>query len=269
MPDGGTFPDGSTLRGSLDLARYEWPARHYTAYFREPYPVAERLWLGSIVTGQKNASGLFYRRNRYFDPQANQFTQEDPIGIAGGLNTYGFAGGDPVSYSDPYGLCPPCGPESRAEVFVQAAEDWFADLGNRLIEGAQELGELTGLNDFVRAAYGWDPQDPAGLEVSTGGRLLAAGALILRTSVPEASVMRNLGRTLRRAQGADITVTRVGRFYRASWEIAGDMPGQSHTRWTKDISPDGRTIRIYHDSYDRAGRFQHRQYKFPDDHIAY
>lgn len=32
-------------------------------------------------------------------------TQTDPIGIAGGLNTYGFAAGDPVSYADPYGLC--------------------------------------------------------------------------------------------------------------------------------------------------------------------
>lgn len=35
-----------------------------------------------------------------------QFTQPDPIGIVGGLNSYGFAAGDPVSYSDPYGLCP-------------------------------------------------------------------------------------------------------------------------------------------------------------------
>src|SRR2546430_10881468 len=31
-------------------------------------------------------------------------TQEDPIGLAGGLNLYGFAGGDPVNYSDPFGL---------------------------------------------------------------------------------------------------------------------------------------------------------------------
>jgi hypothetical protein len=31
--------------------------------------------------------------------------QADPIGLAGGLNVYGFAAGDPVSYSDPYGLC--------------------------------------------------------------------------------------------------------------------------------------------------------------------
>jgi uncharacterized protein RhaS with RHS repeats len=34
------------------------------------------------------------------------YTQQDPIGIAGGLNLYGYANGDPVNYSDPYGLCP-------------------------------------------------------------------------------------------------------------------------------------------------------------------
>jgi hypothetical protein len=28
----------------------------------------------------------------------------DPIGLAGGLNAYGFANGDPVNYSDPFGL---------------------------------------------------------------------------------------------------------------------------------------------------------------------
>jgi uncharacterized protein RhaS with RHS repeats len=35
-------------------------------------------------------------------------TQEDPIGLAGGLNLYGFAQGDPVNFSDPFGLCPIC-----------------------------------------------------------------------------------------------------------------------------------------------------------------
>lgn len=36
------------------------------------------------------------------------FTQPDPIGLAGGLNLYGYAGGDPVNFSDPFGLCPAC-----------------------------------------------------------------------------------------------------------------------------------------------------------------
>lgn len=33
------------------------------------------------------------------------FTQTDPIGIAGGLNTYGYANGDPMNFTDPFGLC--------------------------------------------------------------------------------------------------------------------------------------------------------------------
>jgi uncharacterized protein RhaS with RHS repeats len=45
-------------------------------------------------------------RNRYYDPKKGQFTQQDPIGIAGGLNLYGYANGDPVSLSDPFGLHP-------------------------------------------------------------------------------------------------------------------------------------------------------------------
>jgi RHS repeat-associated protein len=62
--------------------------------------------MGSLVQSSEDASGLMYRRNRYYDPKTGRFTQEDPIGLAGGLNTYGFADGDPVSYTDPYGLCP-------------------------------------------------------------------------------------------------------------------------------------------------------------------
>jgi RHS repeat-associated protein len=62
------------------------------------------VWLGTVMQDQRDASGLLYRRNRYYNPQTGRFTQEDPIGLAGGLNLYGFAGGNPVTYSDPFGL---------------------------------------------------------------------------------------------------------------------------------------------------------------------
>jgi RHS repeat-associated protein len=63
-------------------------------------------WFGSQITESEDASGLMYRRNRYYDPASGRFTQPDPIGIAGGLNAYGFGEGDPINFSDPLGLCP-------------------------------------------------------------------------------------------------------------------------------------------------------------------
>ena len=63
-------------------------------------------WWGSLLQQKRDKSGLEYKRNRYYDPQTGRFTQEDPIGLAGGVNLYGFAGGDPVNFSDPFGLCP-------------------------------------------------------------------------------------------------------------------------------------------------------------------
>lgn len=41
---------------------------------------------------------------RRYERRWGRFTQEDPIGLAGGLNLYGFAVGDPVNFSDPFGL---------------------------------------------------------------------------------------------------------------------------------------------------------------------
>ena len=63
-----------------------------------------RAWHGSLLTQKQNSSGTYYRRNRNYDPQTGRFTQEDPIGLAGGINLYGYAGGDPVNNSDPFGL---------------------------------------------------------------------------------------------------------------------------------------------------------------------
>ena len=70
-------------------------------------------WAGSLVEHGAGASGLLYRRNRYYDPASGRFTQQDPIGLGGGLNVYGFAGGDPVNYSDPFGLS--CEPKPECE----------------------------------------------------------------------------------------------------------------------------------------------------------
>jgi RHS repeat-associated protein len=48
--------------------------------------------------------GLSFFRNRAYDRNTGRWTQEDPIGVAGGLNLYQFNGNNPVMYTDPFGL---------------------------------------------------------------------------------------------------------------------------------------------------------------------
>ncbi len=103
VPDFPSFDDGRASRciGSA-CAQVIFPAG-LTPFLRSYYRAT--AWFGTLVDLKRDGSGQQYKRNRYYDPNTGRFTQEDPIGLAGGLNSYGFANGDPVNYSDPFGLC--------------------------------------------------------------------------------------------------------------------------------------------------------------------
>jgi RHS repeat-associated protein len=137
-------------------------------------------WVGSLLIGQRDASGLQYRRNRYYDPQSGRFTQEDPIGLAGGMNLYGFAGGDPVNFSDPFGLCPqwltgkPC--------------SGAVDLGAGLVPGLS-----TGI-DVATAASGQNPL--TGQSVGIAGRLIAVAGVFTPASGGQIRALGRIGSKL-------------------------------------------------------------------------
>jgi RHS repeat-associated protein len=112
LGDQSSFDNGTRKRynsARTDTVRVYWPAsarwgafyQNRTAELAGPF-----AWFGHVPVQKRDGTGLLYMRNRYYDPVSGRFTQEDPIGLAGGINLYGYANGDPINYSDPFGLNP-------------------------------------------------------------------------------------------------------------------------------------------------------------------
>ena len=101
---------GYCVHGSTLCSAMVWPGQAQSPWAAVLPPdngtLGPSAWAGDLVDAGTDGSGYVYMRNRYYDPSSGRFTQEDPIGLAGGLNAYGFANGDPVNFSDPFGLCP-------------------------------------------------------------------------------------------------------------------------------------------------------------------
>jgi RHS repeat-associated protein len=103
----GGLIDMATYTNGTRVDPYTWAGLQSPLYPRYSTHARGESWIGSLVANKHDGSGLVYMRNRYLNPQTGQFTQTDPIGLAGGLNLYGYANGDPVNFSDPFGLCVP------------------------------------------------------------------------------------------------------------------------------------------------------------------
>jgi RHS repeat-associated protein len=94
---------GGQLQGNVTTLEYDaglWNSSGLTGNSRTFNP---RRW---ATPGGIDTISTF--RSRQYDPATGRWLQEDPIGVAGGVNLYQYNGNDPNSFGDPFGLidCP-------------------------------------------------------------------------------------------------------------------------------------------------------------------
>ncbi|TXI51595.1 MAG: RHS repeat protein [Lysobacter sp.] len=83
-----------------------------------------------------SASGLNYNYFRDYEPGTGRYSQSDPIGLTGGVSTYGYAGGMPTGAIDPMGL----------------AYGYF-DWGDVVFMNAGQVGDLLGFDAALPQGY--------------------------------------------------------------------------------------------------------------------
>lgn len=110
-------------------------------------------------------TGLHYNHFRHYHPALGRYMQSDPIGLVGGVNTYGYALSNPVMNTDRDGLIVPLIAGYLVRAAVARAITYYAT--NSLLINEVAIGAAA-------AAAGF-PTSPLATEVAAGVRLLAEG----------------------------------------------------------------------------------------------
>jgi RHS repeat-associated protein len=102
-------------------------------------------------------TGLHYNYFRDYDPALGRYIQSDPIGLSGGMNTYGYVRNNPIMHIDMLGLqtaVPSLGPASIPGAAIQAAPiaqfgsqanvSWASNAANQIDGFLTSVGQAIG-----------------------------------------------------------------------------------------------------------------------------
>jgi len=142
-------------------------------------------------------SGLYYYGYRYYDPLTGRWLNRDPLQEEGGINIYGFVGGDSINAYDLLGLDSAAGRwlgDTLVSLFGRQGTgsivDGFARASAAMLDGLNPFG------DPLKDAGEWDPCDK-GMSLAHGAgevTMVVAGALLTQGIIAEVGpVITQLG----------------------------------------------------------------------------
>jgi RHS repeat-associated protein len=109
-------------------------------------------------------SGLYFMRNRWYNPDLGRFQQTDPTGLQSGINRYKYASNSPMRFNDPLGLR-----DDNFSYGGECANDRGRDPDYLIVSGSAIVGGSYAINLHNGKRYGGGSINTgAGANVSYG-----------------------------------------------------------------------------------------------------
>lgn len=149
-------------------------------------------------------TGLHYNWNRYYNPATGRYVSSDPIGLAGGLNTFGYVEQSPANFTDAIGLgicvyqietgSMVCRSTASTEDFLTRGFSGTFASGNNSEPGCKNNPDCTWRSDVGPIPQGLWKWDSNGTTSLPNGRVLEPVASSIYNG-PDPMVYRDLFRT--------------------------------------------------------------------------
>lgn len=126
-------------------------------------------------------TGRHYNYFRDYDPSVGRYTQSDPIGLDGGMNTYAYVGGDPLTYVDPYGLFG----WADMPTAPQGVVDFGAGFGDVVTFGLTiQARSLLDINNVNRCSNWYSAGEGTGVVATTAAGFVGGSRWFARQASP-------------------------------------------------------------------------------------